>query len=137
MLLLCVSLAQGNLSIMIEKRRKKFCSVFLLCSSRKNSKDLGEGFSAIKEAQLLWHLSVIVNITSWVEKDAREGSSGITVSESEEINIEVSGSVVTKFVSEVKCGLLRMRNSSGTSGSAGVEGEAVGEEGSRSSFRTD
>lgn len=135
MLLLCVLLAQGNLSIMIEKRRKKFCSVFLLCSSRKNSKDLGEGFSAIKEAQLLWHLSVIVNITSWVEKDAREGSSGI--SESEEINIEVSGSVVTKFVSEVKCGMLRMRNSSGTSGSAGVEGEVVGEEGSRSSFRTD
>lgn len=84
---------------------------------------------------MLWCLSVIVVITSWVKKGA--GSSGITVRESEEINIEVSKSVVTKFVSEVECGMLRVRNSSRTSGSAGVEGGAVGEEGSRSSFRTD
>lgn len=79
---------------------------------------------------------IIVVITSWVEKEAREGSSGITVSESEEINIEVSKSVVTKFVPEVECGMLRVRNSSRISGSAGVEGGVVGEEGI-SSFRAD
>lgn len=84
---------------------------------------------------MLRGLSVIIVITSWVEKEAREGSSGITISESEEINIEVP-KFVTKFVSEVKCGMLRVRNSSRTSGSAGVEGGAVGEEGSRPSFRT-
>lgn len=82
-------------------------------------------------------LSVIVVITSWVEKEAKERSSGITVSELEEINIEVSKNIVTKFVSEVKCGMLRVRNSIRTSGSAGVEGWTVGEEGSRSSFRAD
>lgn len=70
--------------------------------------------------------SVIVFITSWVEKKVREGSSGPTVRESEETNIEVSKSVVAKFVSEVECGMLRVRNSSRISGSAGVEGRGSG-----------
>jgi len=58
---------------------------------------------------------MVETVTSWVEKESREGSSGITIKQSErEINIEISKNAVAMLVSEIKCHVLMVRSSSRT-----------------------
>lgn len=80
-------------------------------------------YHIVEEKAILWTASQLKTKKQMVEskcnsshffdqkgkKKSREGSSGITISESEEIN---SKSAVAKLVSEIKCGVLMVRNSS-------------------------